>query len=95
MFSKFLCASLSVLMADQVAALRDRPAQSLVIESEKTANAEFNMRYLPQTDQVEYVVTMPREYVWFGVVLGEKDMSFGGDINIFFADGENSDYMDA
>ena len=38
---------------------------------------------------------MPREYVWLGIVLGEKDMSFGGDINIFFADGENSDYMDA
>ena len=36
--------------------------------------AEFNMMYLPESDEVEFKVTM-EDNSWFGLVLGQQDMT--------------------
>ena len=57
-------------------------------------SAEFNMRYLADSDQVEFIVTM-NSNSWFGLVLGQRNMSRDGDMLVFFANGEtDSSYAD-
>ena len=51
-------------------------------------DAWFNMRYVPEVDQVEFIVSMNRSDNWLGLVLGQDDMMEGGDMAIFFGDGE-------
>ena len=51
-------------------------------------DAWFNMRYVPEADQVEFIVNMKRSDNWLGLVLGQDDMQEGGDMAIFFGDGE-------
>ena len=47
------------------------------------------MRYLKETDEVEFFVTMP-DYTWIGLVLGAGDMTYGSDMAFFYADKELS-----
>ena len=51
-------------------------------------DAWFNMRYVPEADQVEFIVNMKRSDNWLGLVLGQDDMQEGGDMAVFFGDGE-------
>ena len=55
----------------------DRPIGGVLVES-----AEFNLRYLPELDQVEFTVTM-QENSWFGLALGSTNMEKGTDIVTF------------
>ena len=40
------------------------------------------MRYIKETDEVEFTVTM-LGYAWFGLVLGDANMAFNADMLIF------------
>ena len=51
-------------------------------------DAWFNMRYVPEADQVEFIVSMNKSDNWLGLVLGQDDMKEGGDMAVFFGDGE-------
>ena len=66
----------------------DRATGGYAIES-----AEFNMRYLAEEEQVELTVTM-KDNSWFGLVPGQRDMGRGGDMLVFFTDGEMSEFAD-
>ena len=46
------------------------------------------MRYVPEADQVEFIVNMKRSDNWLGLVLVQDDMQVGGDMAVFFGDGE-------
>ena len=54
-------------------------------------DAFFNMRYLPDSEEVEISVTM-NEYGWFGIVLGSPDMTFGSDMLIFFTSPDDTPF---
>ena len=43
------------------------------------------MRYVPEVEQVEFYVNMPEDSAWIGLALGHKDMTFGGDMAVFFS----------
>ena len=51
------------------------------------------MRYLPESDEVEFQVTLG-DQSWFGLMLGQDNMAYGGDILTFFGEGENSGFSD-
>ena len=52
----------------------------------------FNMRYVPEADQVEFIVSMNKSDNWLGLILGQDDMKEGGDMAVFFSDGEQDDW---
>ena len=54
-------------------------------------DAHFNMRYLPETDQVEFTVSMTSNS-WFALALGNGDMTKDGDMLSFHRGMEDSDY---
>ena len=56
-------------------------------------NGVFNLRYLPETEQVEFTVTL-YEGSWVGLVPGQGDMTKDGDMLLFFADAHNSYFAD-
>ena len=57
--------------------------------------ASFNMRYVPADEQVEFIVTMPKDNVWFGIALGgDGSMARGTDMAVFFADEQASSFGD-
>jgi hypothetical protein len=62
-------------------------------DSWKVKGAEFNMRIVPETDEVEIAVVMNNNS-WLGLVLGQVNMKTGGDMVIFFADGMKSSVGD-
>ena len=43
------------------------------------------MRYLPDSEEVEFTVDIP-DKAWFGLVLGQGNMSVGNDMVVFAAD---------
>ena len=51
------------------------------------------MRYLEDTEQVEFIVTM-KDGGWFGLLPGDTGMAQNADILAFFADGDNSSFGD-
>ena len=51
-------------------------------------DAWFNMRYVPEADQVEFIVNINKSDNWLGLVLGQDDLREGGDMAVFFGDGE-------
>ena len=55
--------------------------------------AEFNLRYLPELDQVEFTVTLG-DNNWFGLVPGQGNMQSDGDMHVFFGDGSDSYFAD-
>ena len=57
--------------------------------------ASWNMRYVAEDEQVEFIVTMKQEDAWFGLALGgEGSMAYGTDMVVFFAMSETSDFGD-
>ena len=65
-----------------------RPSTGYSVDS-----ANFNMRYIPETDQVEFIVTL-KDSGWFGLLPGDTDMTLNADIIAFFAMGDFSSYGD-
>ena len=65
-----------------------RPSEAYAVES-----AAFNMRYIQETDQVEFMVTL-KDGGWFGLLPGDTDMTLNADIIAFFAWGDESTYGD-
>ena len=65
----------------------DRPTGGLKVD-----DAEFNMRYLPETDEIEFIVTMMSNS-WFGLALGNKDMTKDGDMITFHRQNYDYDYF--
>ena len=57
--------------------------------------ASFNMRYVPADEQVEFIVTMPKDNVWFGIALGgDGSMARDTDMAVFFAAEADSTFGD-
>ena len=85
----------AILMATSIAqeAAEEQPRNDRATGGYLVENTELNMRYIPEEDQVEITVTM-QDNSWFGIVLGQRDMSRDGDMMVFFADGQNSEYAD-
>ena len=54
-------------------------------------SAEFNMRYLPELNQVEFTVTMLPSS-WFGLALGSQGMSSGTDMLTFQRWNDDKDF---
>ena len=65
-----------------------RPSDAYAVDS-----AGFNMRYIPETEQVEFIVTL-KDGGWFGLLPGDTDMTLNADIIAFFAWGDESDFGD-
>ena len=59
----------------------------------KVGNGEFNLRYIPETEQVEFKVTLYKGS-WVGLVPGQGDMTKRGDMLLFFEDDHNSYFAD-
>ena len=78
----------AILMATSIAqeAAEEQPRNDRATGGYLVENTELNMRYIPEEDQVEITVTM-QDNSWFGIVLGQRDMSRDGDMMVFFADG--------
>ena len=54
------------------------------------------MRYLPEAEQVEFIVTMKQSDAWLGLILGATPgtMAVKDDMVIFFANGDSSKSVD-
>ena len=66
----------------------DRPAGGYQV-----GDAEFNMRYLKETDQVEFTVTMLNDS-WFALALGNGNMTTDGDMLSFHRNSVDYYYED-
>ena len=83
-----LLAAIACLSVENASAEKQyvRPTDMKALDS-----ASFNMRYVPEDEEVEFIVTMPSADVWFGIALGsDGDMTEGTDMVLFVADGEQS-----
>ena len=78
----------SVAYADGHEERNPRPNQAFQIES-----AEVNMRYIEETEQVEFIVTM-KDGGWFGLLPGAQGMDNDADILFFSANGDDSYFED-
>ena len=87
-FGAALAMLVSVAYADGHEEKNPRPDQSFQIES-----AEVNMRYIEESDQVEFIVTM-KDGGWFGLLPGSGGMDQNADILFFSANGDDSYFED-
>ena len=68
---------LGTVVTAQEKAMNDRAMGGLQVN-----NAEFNLRYLPENDEVEFIVTL-KDDSWLGLALGSQGMSAGSDMITF------------
>ena len=73
-------------------------AENAKPNSSKTisGSASFNMRYIEEEEQVEFIITMKQSDAYVGLVLGGTPgrMNEQDDMVMFFADGTDSYYED-
>ena len=80
------------LLAAFSAAENVRPTESKTI----FGDASFNMRWVPEDEMVEFIVTMAQSDSWVGLVFGQTAgrMNAGDDMIIFKAKGLDSTFED-
>ena len=59
-----------------------RPMNDRAMGGLQVNSAEFNLRYLPESDEVEFIVTL-KDDSWLGLALGSQGMSAGTDMLTF------------
>ena len=73
-------------------------AENAKPNSSKTisGSASFNMRYIEEDEQVEFIITLKQSDAYVGLVLGATPgmMTAQDDMVMFFADGTDSYYED-
>ena len=87
-FGAVLALMASAAYADGHEERNPRPSQAFQIES-----AEVNMRYIEETEQVEFIVTL-NDGGWFGLLPGDSGMAQNADILFFSANGDDSYFED-
>ena len=81
-FSKTLL--LATLSATFTLADRRVPDDNFAIEGDEST-ATINMRYVPETDEVEFIVSLRNSYSWVGMALGAQDMTPYTDMLVFYS----------
>ena len=91
-FTSTTIMAVACLAGCAAAAANAKPTENMNIDSASS----FNMRYLKDVDQVEFIVTMRATDMWVGLVLGgtPKVMTKEDDMVIFFANGADSTFGD-
>ena len=85
MYKKTTTLAMACLAGCAAAAANVKPTEGKTIDASTT----FNMRYVKEDEQVEFIVTMPKSNSWVGLVLGATigEMKADDDMVIFFGDG--------
>ena len=78
------------LLAASAAAVNEMPSEMKTIND----HASFNVRYIAETEQVEFIVTMKQQDNFVGLVFGQTKgvMTKGDDMAVFFANGAVSSF---
>ena len=74
--------------------LNIKPSESYKIKG--ADGASFNMRWVPEDEQVEFIVRMKAQDAWLGLILGATPgkMIIRQDIIVFHAQGEQTHFKD-
>ena len=87
MFTKVLAAA--IVAAASTAQAQNVEYSQIYTGAYQVEDVEFNMRYIGDSDTVEFMVKM-QDQGWFGLVINSGDMSRGNDMIVFHADGSDS-----